>query len=90
MRVTREPSLTMSNAAEVPSRRFPAYQESVMVRNVEAKVNGDKLILTVDISKEKRDSAPLSKSEKTKLVGSTGGFVSIGGVGFSLNVNCAK
>lgn len=65
-----------------------------MVRNVDAKINGDKLVLTVDISaaktKEGREALPFSKSEKTRLVGSTGGFVSIGEVGFSLNVNCAK
>ena len=61
-----------------------------MVRNVHGEIKGDKLILTIDISKATRDSAPLSKSEKSKLVASTGGFTNVGEVGYSLNVTTNK
>lgn len=54
--------------------------------NVQTKVEGDKLILTIDISAAKLAAAPASKSGKTKVVASTHGFTNIGNVGVSLNV----
>ena len=42
------------------------------MHNVEWKVEGDKLIVTIDISKESVEEAPPSASGKTYLVASTG------------------
>ena len=42
------------------------------MHNVEWKVEGDKLIVTIDISKESVEAAPPSASGKTHLVASTG------------------
>jgi hypothetical protein len=42
------------------------------MHNVEWKVEGDKLIVTIDISKESVEEAPASASGKTYLVASTG------------------
>lgn len=55
------------------------------VDNVAAEVQGDKLILTVDL----KQNFGLSKSGKTTVVGSTRGFISIPthpGVSLALNV----
>ena len=54
--------------------------------NVAAEVKGDKLIITVDVSKKTIANAEPSKSGKSNVVGSTNGFVKIGGVSFGLNV----
>jgi hypothetical protein len=56
--------------------------------NVEHEVKGDKLILTIDISKARCAAAEPSKSGKTKVVASTHGFTNLSGVGVSLNVTC--
>jgi hypothetical protein len=42
------------------------------MHNVEWKIEGDKLIVTMDISKQAIDEAPPSASGKTHLVASTG------------------
>jgi hypothetical protein len=42
------------------------------MHNVEWKIEGDKLIMTMDISKQAIDEAPPSASGKTYLVASTG------------------
>jgi hypothetical protein len=42
------------------------------MHNVEWKVEGDKLIVTMDISKQSIEEAPASASGKTYLVASTG------------------
>jgi hypothetical protein len=54
--------------------------------NVQHEVKDDKLILTVDVSSETIDKAAPSKSGKTKMVGTTSGFVRVGPVSVSLNV----
>lgn len=54
--------------------------------NVQHKIDGNKLILTIDISAEKLAAAEPSKSGKTKVVASTHGFTNLGNVGVSLNV----
>lgn len=57
------------------------------MHNVSHEVKGDKLLITVDISAATVSAAPRSASGKTKLVGSTGGAVSIqGGLTYSLNI----
>ena len=56
--------------------------------NVNTKRNGDLLIITVDISKAALEAATASKSGKTKIVASTGGFTGEGPVKYSLNVTC--
>lgn len=53
--------------------------------NVSGKIEGDKLVLTIDISKAARDAAGPSKSGKTKLIASTAGFTGYGDVKVSLN-----
>ena len=53
--------------------------------NVTSKVEGDKLILTIDISAAAQKAATTSKSGKTRVLASTHGFTNINGVGVSLN-----
>jgi hypothetical protein len=53
---------------------------------IHTKVEGDKLVITVDMSKAARGDARVSSSGKTKLLASTGGFtISHGDVKVSLN-----
>jgi hypothetical protein len=54
--------------------------------NVQHEIKDDKLILTVDVSSAAIDKAEPSKSGKTKVVGTTSGFVKVGPVSVSLNV----
>ena len=56
------------------------------MRNIEYKRTGDKLVLTIDISKASLDAATLSASGKSKVVASTNGNTSIEGV--TVGVNC--
>jgi hypothetical protein len=49
------------------------------------KVEGDKLIITIDISAKAKADAQPSKSGKTRLLASTNGFTNYGDVGLSLN-----
>ncbi len=54
------------------------------------KIEGDKLILTIDVSKAAREGAEPSKSGKTKTVATTNGFnwaTGVAGLGFSLTVS---
>lgn len=53
--------------------------------NVQVERKGDKLVLTIDISKAAQEAASASKSGKTRVLASTHGFTSIEGVGVSLN-----
>ena len=53
--------------------------------NVNGVVNGDKLILTIDISKAAREAAQPSKSGKSKILATTSGFTGFGDVKISLN-----
>ena len=53
--------------------------------NVQIERKGDKLILTLDISKAAQDAAVASKSGKTKVLATTHGFTSVEGIGISLN-----
>ena len=53
--------------------------------NVSGKIDGDKLILTIDISKATIAAAGPSKSGKSKLLASTQGFTGFGDVKVSLN-----
>ena len=52
---------------------------------IQGKIEGDKLILTIDVSKAAREAAQPSKSGKTVLLASTGGFTRFGDVAVSLN-----
>lgn len=54
--------------------------------SVQSKIDGDKLILTIDISKAAREAAQPSTSGKTLVVASTNGFTRFGDVACSLNV----
>ena len=53
--------------------------------HVQGKMEGDKLILTIDCSKAARDAATPSKSGKTTILATTGGFTRFGDVSVSLN-----
>lgn len=53
---------------------------------VNGKIDGDKLILTIDVSKAARDAAQPSKSGKTRVLATTSGFTRFGDVSCSLNV----
>lgn len=58
--------------------------------NVKGEMKGDILTLTIDVSKVARDKAPLSKSEKSRLLASTSGFTTFGDVKVSLNATIDK
>lgn len=53
--------------------------------NVTGVVNGDKLILTIDLSKAAREAAQPSKSGKSRILATTSGFTGYGDVKVSLN-----
>jgi len=54
--------------------------------NVKGEVKNDILYLEIDVSKKAQEAAQPSKSGKTKVLASTGGFTSFGaGVKVSLN-----
>jgi hypothetical protein len=48
---------------------------------MQVKVQGDKLIIEIDVSPAALKAAPLSKTGKSRLVASTGGFVAVEGKG---------
>lgn len=65
------------------SHQAPGVQAMLIGENVTAELDGNTLILRVDVTERLR----LSGSGKTTIVASTGGFSSaMGGVGVSLNV----
>ncbi len=53
--------------------------------HVKGEIKGDKLVLTIDISKAARDAAKDSKSGKSKILATTSGFTGFGDVKVSLN-----
>jgi len=57
--------------------------------NVSGKVEGDKLVLTIDLSKAAREAAKPSSSGKTKILATTSGFTGYGDVKVSLNATIA-
>jgi len=60
------------------------------MHNVESRVEGNKLIITVDLSVAALKAAQPSASGKSRVVGTTGGFRTVDGirtmVSFALNV----
>lgn len=56
---------------------------------MDVKINGDKLVITIDISPEAFKTAPPSTSGKSRVVASTHGFANYvtpnGSLGLSLN-----
>lgn len=52
---------------------------------VQGEIKGDKLILTIDVSKAAKDAAAPSKTGKTRILATTGGFTRFGDVSVSLN-----
>ena len=55
------------------------------MRNIEYKRTGDKLLLTIDVSKASIEAAVLSASGKSKVVASTNGNTNIEGVTIGVN-----
>ena len=55
------------------------------MKNVTAKIVNDKLVIEIDVSKAALDAAEASKSGKTHIVATTGGFTGYGPVKLSLN-----
>jgi hypothetical protein len=53
--------------------------------NVVGKIEGDKLILVIDVSAKAKEAAQPSKSGKTKVLATTSGFTGYGDVKVSLN-----
>lgn len=65
------------------------------MNNVDWKLTGDKLVITVDVSKKAIDAAPMSKTGRTYLVASTGAAAPIpahhcSSLTFALNVMAKK
>ena len=56
------------------------------MHNVSTVVNGNKLVITIDISKETIKQAPPSSTGRTKLVASTAGAMPIANTGASLSL----
>jgi hypothetical protein len=54
--------------------------------NVQHEIKDNKLVLTVDVSPAAIEKSEPSKSGKSKMVGTTNGFVKVGPVSVSLNV----
>ena len=52
---------------------------------VRGEMKGDNLVLTIDCSKAARDAAQPSKTGKTVILASTGGFTRFGDIAVSLN-----
>ena len=56
---------------------------------MDVKINGDKLVITIDVSAEAFKNAPPSSTGKSRVVASTHGFANYvtphGSVGLSLN-----
>lgn len=59
------------------------------MQNVKTEVKGDKLFIEVDISEKAIKAAPMSSTGKSKLVGSTKGYVAIND-GMRLMVNVIR
>lgn len=59
-----------------------------MSTNVQAEIKGDKLVITIDVSKKAVGEASMSGSGKNKLVASTRGTMQVNGFGVGLNVYC--
>lgn len=53
-------------------------------------MRGETLVIEIDCGAEARARAPDSKSGKTRILASTGGFQKIGDVSVGLNVTIAK
>lgn len=53
--------------------------------NCDVKHAGDKIVITIDVSKAARDAAKPSSTGKTLNLASTHGFTRFGDVGLSLN-----
>jgi hypothetical protein len=60
-----------------------------MATPIKGELKGDILTLTIDVSKAARDAAQPSKSGKTKILATTGGFTGFGDVKVSLNATIA-
>lgn len=60
-----------------------------MANTIKGEMKGDLLIITIDCSKEAREKAGPSKSGKTKILATTGGFTGFGDVKVSLNATIA-
>lgn len=59
------------------------------MRNIKTEVKGNNLVITIDITKD----VGQSKSGKSQMVGSTGGFKAVdigGGKSVNLSLNCTK
>ena len=58
------------------------------MRNITTEIKGNKLTITVDISKPTISGSPMSKSGKNKLVASTEGVVAVNGAdGIKIGLN---
>lgn len=55
------------------------------MKNVNAEIKGDKLVITIDISAAAVAAAEPSKSGKSKVLATTAGFTGYGNVKLSLN-----
>lgn len=53
--------------------------------NLSGEIKGDKLVLTIDLSKMAREAVQPSKSGKTLLLATSNGFARFGDVSVSLN-----
>jgi len=45
--------------------------------NIQAEMQGDKLVITIDVTKKIVDKAPMSSSGKNRVLASTRGFLSV-------------
>ena len=57
---------------------------------VKGEVKGDTLVLTIDISKAARDAAPMSSTNKGRLLATTHGFARFEDINVSLNATIPR
>lgn len=87
---TRSPDGSLHDAAGLPEWSGRPVQgcnpERIKtMRNVTAKIEGDFLVIRVNVGKDARAKSEPSKSGKTKVLASTSGFVRFEDIGLSLN-----
>jgi hypothetical protein len=72
-----------------PLEWFGGHHTEECTMNVQGKIEGDKLVLTIDLSKAAREAAKPSSTGKSKLIATTSGFTGFGDVKVSLNATIA-
>ena len=74
---------------DLPLQLNPNRKEKMYMNNVDARFEGDRLIITIDVSENRVKASSPTKTGKTKLVASSHGHCNIEN-NFILNLNLMK